>query len=147
VRADNTSHLLRAARDRSDRTQAAALQAIDELAASGQLVTVASLSKAADVSRSWIYTQPDLLRQIEAISERSPSEHRPASPSDQRATTASLHRRLELAHARINQLATENGRLRDEVARLYGTLRNHQGQRNAGDEAPHLTAGSDQPRQ
>ena len=86
-------------------------------------VSVARLAAAAGVSRSWIYTQPQLVEQIERMAATRPATPAADRPGAQRASTASLQRRLELAHQRIGQLNTENERLRLELANAYGRLR------------------------
>ncbi|HHW51586.1 MAG TPA: transposase, partial [Pseudoclavibacter sp.] len=75
----------------------------------------------AGVSRSWIYTQPDLLERIHTLSNGRTSDS--SGPAAQRASVASLQRRLELAHDRVRQLTAENEQLRDELAHAYGRLR------------------------
>jgi uncharacterized protein DUF6262 len=89
----------------------------------GQPVTIARLAATAGVSRSWIYTTPELLDRIETLAHDRPRPARNPIPANQRAGTASLQRRLELAHQRVRQLADENQRLHDELARAYGQLR------------------------
>lgn len=120
MRADNTDRLVAAARLRAERTRARAVEAL--AAMDDAPVSVARLARAAGVSRSWIYTQPDLLVQIEHRAQTGRATGA-AVPASQRASTASLQRRLELAHARVRQLTDENERLRDELARAYGRLR------------------------
>jgi Family of unknown function (DUF6262) len=119
MRADNTDRLLATTRERRERTRARAAEALTTIA---EPVTVARFAKLAGVSRSWLYTQPDLIEQIEALATTRPTAvtDRPAA---QRASTASLQRRLELAHQRVRQLSVENEQLRDELARAYGQLR------------------------
>jgi hypothetical protein len=67
MRADNTKHLLAAAQQRSDDARHRAEHALEQLIANRQPLTVAGLARAARVSRSWLYTQPDLLDQLVAI--------------------------------------------------------------------------------
>jgi small-conductance mechanosensitive channel len=86
----------------------------------GLPASVAGLARAARVSRSWIYTQPDLLRQLQRQNQ---TARKPRQGPTERASDASLHRRLELAHQRIQQLAEDNQRLGDQLARAYGALR------------------------
>ena len=122
--ADNTAHLRAAAQRRRQQTLARASDALDQLATTGEPVSVARVAAVASVSRSWLYTQPDLLERIEALTKQRPA---PAEddrvPAGQRASSPSLIRRLELAHQRVGQLTEENQRLRDELARAYGRLR------------------------
>lgn len=124
MRADNSACLRTAAHRRSQATLERAEQTLRLLTATGEPVTIARFAAAAQVSRSWLYTQPELLAKITALPRPAP---RPASaasaPASQRASTASLQRRLELAHQRIRQLNTDNQRLRAELARAYGQMR------------------------
>lgn len=124
MRADNTEHVVAAARRRRDATAARAAEALVALAGSPGPVTVARLAQAAGVSRSWIYTQPELRERLHELAERrGPAPRRPAPDVAQAATTASLRRRLELSHDRVRQLTDENRRLREELATAYGRLR------------------------
>lgn len=124
MQADNTAHLHAAAQRRRQQTLARASEALDQLATAGERVSVARVAAVASVSRSWLYTQPELLERIEALTQQRPA---PAEgdrvPAGQRASSSSLMRRLELAHQRVGQLTEENQRLRDELARAYGRLR------------------------
>lgn len=120
VRADNSHHIVDAARRRRDDTRARAEAALHRLRDHGQPITVARLAAEADVSRSWIYTQPDLRDQLDQTGV--PSQPLPASPEDA-ASAVSLLRRLELAHQRIQHLTDDNQQLRDQLARTRGQRR------------------------
>ncbi len=123
MRADNTRHIVAAAQHRHEYTRAKAIQALREAEKSGTPVTFDAVATAAGVSRSWLYTQPDLRAEVErlrAVSQRAPG--RPV-PIQQRASDASLLRRLEAANTRSRQLADENRRLRDQLARALGEQR------------------------
>lgn len=125
MQADNTAQLHAATQRRRQQTLARASEALDQLATTGEPVSVASVAAMASVSRSWLYTQPELLDRIETLAQK----RRPAPaeadrwPAGQRASNTSLIRRLELAHQRLGQLTDENQRLREELARAYGRLR------------------------
>ena len=110
MRADNTDRLRAAPQERAERTLARAVEALNTMA--DGTVTVARLAAAAGVSRSWIYTQPQLLKQIEALTRTRPHVLSTDRPAAQRASSASLHRRLDLAHQRVRQLSAENEQLR-----------------------------------
>ena len=119
---DQIERLTANARRRSEQTLQRAQNTLTAMAARGDTVTVASLAKNADVSRSWIYTQPELRDQIEQLHQAAPA--RPSrSPAASRASLDSLKRRLDLAHQRIAQLRAENGQLRHAVEQLHGQLR------------------------
>lgn len=123
MRADNSACLRAAAHRRSQATVERAEQTLRLLTATGEPVTIARFAAAAQVSRSWLYTQPELLAKITALPRPAPRPASAAAPASQRASTTSLQRRLELAHQRIRQLNTDNQRLRAELARAYGQLR------------------------
>ena len=114
--ADQALRLTQLARARHDQTMQRAQAALNTLAHNRDPITIARLASTAGVSRSWIYTQPDLRDQIE----QHQHNHTRTSPAprttDTHASTNSLRRRLDLAHQRITQLHAENQQLRAEAA-------------------------------
>jgi hypothetical protein len=123
VRPDPAAPLAEAAARRHELTRSKAIQALRELDRNGQPVTFASVAAAALVSRSWLYTQPDIsdqVRRLRAARGRDPAS---AVPAGQRATDSSLRARLDAALARNQQLADENARLRRQLARALGDQR------------------------
>ena len=124
MRADNTRHIIAAARQRHELTRAKAIQALRTLDAAGTPVTFETVARAASVSRSWLYAQPNIRAEIErlrAVHHRAPATSLPAR---QRASDASLLRRLEAANQHNKQLAAENRRLREQLALALGEARN-----------------------
>jgi hypothetical protein len=116
--------LSEAAARRHELTRAKAIQALHELDRAGTPVTFAGIAKAAGISRSWLYTQPDISGQIRRQREKTASAGSVgAIPPGQRATDASLRARLAAAHTRNKQLADENARLRRQLARALGDQR------------------------
>jgi hypothetical protein len=109
---------------RHELTRSSALQALRELDRIGAPVTFAGVAQAAGVSRSWLYTQPDISDQIRRLREKAGSAG-PAGtiPASQRASDASLRARLATALDRNRQLADENARLRRQLAHALGTAR------------------------
>ena len=116
--------LSEAAARRHELTRARAIQALRELDRAGTPVTFAGVAKSARVSRSWLYTQPDISGQIRKL-RNSADGAGPADavPARQRATDASLRARLTAALDRNRQLAEENARLRRQLARALGDQR------------------------
>jgi uncharacterized protein DUF6262 len=110
------------ARRRSEQTMQRARETLTSMATRGHPVTVARLAQNADVSRSWIYTQPELLERIEQLRQAAPVRA-PGSAAASRSSLESLKRRLDLAHQRIAQLRDENQQLRRSVEQLHGQLR------------------------
>jgi hypothetical protein len=135
VRADDFTPLAIAAARRHELTRARATQALRELDRAGTPVTFASVAAAAGISRSWLYTQPDIRDQIQRL--RDTTAKTPAStiPARQRATDASLRSRLAAALERNHILAGENTRLRRQLARALGDQRSARPQ--SGNDPPH----------
>lgn len=135
MRPDPGTPLAAAAARRHELTRAKAIQALRELDRAGAPITFASVAGAAGISRSWLYTQPDIRDQIHQL--RGTRSRQPASmvPASQRATDASLRARLTTALQRNQQLAGENARLRRQLARALGEQRSPR-TRSDNDPAP-----------
>lgn len=124
MRADNSAHLKRAAAERSERTRRRAEAALETLTAQGLPITVAALARAANVTRSWLYTQPNLIDQIHSNQqEHTTQSHEQQPPSRFTASEPSWQRRLELAHRRIAELTEQNRQLRTQLALAHGQIR------------------------
>jgi Family of unknown function (DUF6262) len=116
--------LSEAAARRHELTRAKTVQALRELDRAGTPVTFAGVAQAAGISRSWLYTQPDISSQIRRLREEIGGAGSAATtPAGQRATAASLRARLTTALGRNKQLAEENARLRRQLARALGDQR------------------------
>jgi len=113
--------LSEAAARRHELTRAKAVQALRELDRAGAPVTFAAVAQAARISRSWLYTQPDISGQIRRL--RTKADGVGSIPAGQRATDASLRARLTTALDRNKQLADENARLRRQLAIALGDQR------------------------
>jgi hypothetical protein len=124
MRADNSRHVIQAAQRRAEQTRERAVAALRRMDATGQRVTFDSVARQAQVSRSWLYSQEDLRNQIERLRQRHPATPpTPVPPQQQRASDASLLRRLEAATIRIRRLEAGNQQLRDALARALGERR------------------------
>jgi Family of unknown function (DUF6262) len=120
-------NLTAAAARRHELTRAKAVQTLHELDRSGAPVTFASVAATAGISRSWLYTQPDISSQIRRLREKAGGAGSAGTiPAGQRATDASLRARLTAALDRNRQLADENTRLRRQLARALGDQRSGQ---------------------
>ncbi len=116
--------LAEAASRRHELTRSKAIQTLRELDRAGTPVTFAAVAQAAGVSRSWLYTQPDISGQIRRLRKsKDGAGSAGAIPSGQRATDASLRARLAAALHRNKQLADENAGLRRQLARALGDQR------------------------
>ena len=126
MRPDNTAPIIAAARQRHELTRAKAMHALRELDHAGTAVTFETVARTAGVSRSWLYAQPDLRAEIQRLRDHGPagsSTPTPRVPARQRATDASLRRRLEAVNAEIRRLRQENRQLREQLAWALGARR------------------------
>ena len=112
--------LSEAAARRHELTRSRAVRALRELDRAGVPVTFAGVAQSAGVSRSWLYTQPDISSQIRRLRKETSAGGVPAA---QRSTDASLRARLTAALERNKQLAGENARLRLQLAHALGDQR------------------------
>lgn len=141
MRADNTRHLIEAARNRRETTLARAKHALERAAASGEPISVSALAAQAGVSRSWLYAEPSLRDQLQSL----PRDPRRASPPRPTAThpasDASLRTRLDVALERNKRLAKDNERLRDQLAHALGEQRHTRvtGTRRDERTGPHIS--------
>ena len=124
MRADNSHLIVSAARRRAAATRRKAASALRRMDTTGIVITFETVAREAGVSRSWLYNQPDLRAEIERLRLR----HRPVPatrpvPERQRASEASLLRRLEAATERNRQLEAENRELRQALALALGERR------------------------
>jgi hypothetical protein len=90
----------------------------------GQSISFDAVAREANVSRSWLYAQPDLRAEVERLRDRrnpSPTDQR--VPDRQRASEASLRQRLEVMTERNRQLQIENRQLRVALAVALGEQR------------------------
>lgn len=137
MRADNSQHLAVAAQQRRERTLVRAEKALHAAELSGEPTSVVQLARIAGVSRAFLYAQPQLRTRLQALTARPARGQQPKPiPIDQRASSASQRRRLELAQQRIRILTEENRSLHEQVARLLGEQR----------AAAHLVNGAHRPR-
>jgi len=132
---DPATPLAAAAARRHQFTRSRAIQALRELDRAGVPVTFASVAAAAGISRSWLYTQPDIRNQIHKL--RGTRSRDPAStiPASQRATETSLRAQLTAALQRNQSLAKDNARLRRQLAHALGDQRSSR-TRSDNDPAP-----------
>ena len=124
MRADNSHHIVSAARRRATATRRRAIAALRRIDNAGQAISFDAVAREGKVSRSWLYNQPDLRAEIERLRARTdPAPARQRLPDRQRASDASLRRRLEVMAERNRQLETENRQLREALAVALGEQR------------------------
>jgi len=114
--------LARANARRHSSALSAARAAVERLCREGKAVNFGSVSRAAGVSRAWLYRQAELRDSIGHLR----STTTPPHPEPHRASVSSLRQRLEGAKAEISRLRAENSVLRDQLARQLGANRSGQ---------------------
>lgn len=114
--------LIAAAQKRTHDTRQRAVETLRRLDAAGETVTFAGVAMAADVSRSWLYRQPDIRAEIDRLRTSRSATATPV-PTSQRASTESIRRRLDVALDEIQRLKIENQQLREQVAKRFGRQR------------------------
>ena len=136
MRADNSHHLITAAKRRHELARAKAIRAIRELDRAGTSITFEAVATTAGVSRSWLYTQPDLRMEIQRLREATATPRTaPTVPERQRASAASLRQRLTTIQKRIQQLTEENQRLRHQLAVSLGQQRGKPSKNDGSDHS------------
>ncbi|MFJ1642654.1 MULTISPECIES: DUF6262 family protein [unclassified Streptomyces] len=118
--ADNARFLIEASKARSRQARERAEEAVKAAARRSDRPTVVGIASAASVSRSWLYTQTDLITAINQLQQRSPA---PGRSPRQAASDASLHRRLETALERNRQLHDQVADLTRKLETAHGEIR------------------------
>jgi hypothetical protein len=122
VPADNTAYLSEAAQSRTRQSRDRTIAAIRRLDHDGHDITVAAVSRAAGVSRSFLYRHADLRAEIERLRPTQPAAA-PRLPSQLRASPDSARARAEALRSEIERLTTENRWLRQQAETLLGERR------------------------
>lgn len=117
---DNSASLRASARARSANARRRTLEAITQLISEQMAVTPTSVARRAGVSRQWIYTFQEALT---AIREAPSPARQGAVPAAQRASAASLQRRIEILTDDNHRLRLRVAELEHRLAGAYGMLR------------------------
>jgi hypothetical protein len=117
--ADNSHFLIEASKRRHREARERTENAIASADRSANRATLVSIAQAARVSRSWIYTQADLVAAIEQLRRQRTSDgpvHKPAS-------TESLRRRLETSLTRNRVARQQIATLTHQLEAAHGEIR------------------------
>lgn len=126
MRADNTTHLIASAKHRSEDAVKRVRDTLRELRRTGQPATLAGVARQAHVSRTFLYTQPELLEALRALKPQNTGPD--PIPAPQRATERSLRTRLEALSTANKKLRHDNTELRRRLELALGDLRQLQHQ-------------------
>jgi hypothetical protein len=131
VSIERTDAIREAAAHRSLDATARARRALRELSRHGTEVNFAAVAAIANVSRQFLYTNPELRKEIDELrGEQRTTLSRTAV--EDHASDASLRTRLRAALDDNQRLREENTRLREELAIAHGTVRELQLARSTG---------------
>lgn len=119
---EHAEALRRAARARHDAAAARAEAALEALQHQARPVHFSQVAKAARVSRSWLYHQPELRQKIERLRGEPPQKRRPRQGT-QHASADSLRQQLHVYRAELARLRAENTALKEQLARQLGAAR------------------------
>jgi dihydrodipicolinate synthase/N-acetylneuraminate lyase len=119
---ERAEQLCRAARARHEATAARAEAAFETLQRAAKPVNFGQLAKAAGVSRSWLYRQPEIRQKVERL-RGAPSQRRQGAQSAQRTSADSLRQQLRTYREELARLRAENAALKERLARQLGATR------------------------
>ncbi|MBT2233470.1 DUF6262 family protein [Nonomuraea sp. NEAU-A123] len=135
--ADNSHHLAAAAARRSAEARCRAENALLALRGSGQSISVSQLAINAGVSRSWLYTQPDLIAGLRQLNGQAPTRRSvPASERSLQVRLTAAQARNERLQQRVNALAEQNNQQRQQLEHAYAELRRLQVAQPSSGTAP-----------
>ena len=128
----NTRGLLDHAQQKSQETHQRVQHVIDQLLRGHQTVNFNSVAQAAKVTKSYLYTHPDLRERIEVLRSqkdqaRKQLQHTPNQPvsrtdKSKEVLIAAKERRIKELEERNSKLEQENRRLKEELKQAYGKL-------------------------
>ena len=119
---DRAAAMVAAAGRRHDETRRKATDALRWLDTTGEPISFAAVSRAADVSRAWLYRDDHLRAEIDRLRRRGSAAVR-ARPAAEQATTDSLRQQLDAVRTLIAELRAENQCLREALSRKLGERR------------------------
>lgn len=135
--AEGSAHLAAAARRRHEMARSKTIRTLREVEQAGTPVSFEAIARLAEVSRAFLYTQPDLRAEVERLRDASRRASAPGIPANQRSSDASLLARLQSATERVIRLTEENDRLRRRLAHALGDQRAGRAGQGAGSGRRH----------
>lgn len=128
MHADNSRHLSEAARRRHDQAHQRVVRALRDARTKDARPSVSALATAAGVSRSFIYTNPDLIQALHDLGPREPTRVDPR----RQASHQSLLARVAALTEKNKTLRAENTDLRRRLEAAHGALRDQPRQQIPG---------------
>lgn len=119
MHADNSTHLIAAARRRHEDARQRAVDALRAAQAEDRRPTVSALAATARVSRSFLYANPDLMQALQGLGPNEPTR----ADARRQASHQSLLARIATLIEKNKALRAENTDLRRRLAAAHGALR------------------------
>lgn len=116
----NTEEIVRLAKEKSDRTKANVEKVLSRMSVEGKSINFNSVSKEANVSKSWLYKDDGVRRRIEELRSKQirSLQGRTTTKKSQRSEEVLIKTLKE----RIKVLEEENLQLNRQIQNLYGEL-------------------------
>ena len=116
----DTSGLRKHARTKREEAIQRTEEGIRRLIKEGKSIGFKSVAEVADVSRAWLYQQPEIRARIEHL--RQQQSPKVAVPSEQRASKSSNATIIRTLKERVKKIQKENQDLRQQLELSYGRL-------------------------
>ncbi len=120
---EGISPLTAAARQRSEHTHRRVRDALRVLDQAGACVSYTAVAAKAEVSRSWLYRQPDIRTEIDRLQHTLRPTRGHTRPSAERGRAESQQQRIETLLDTNRALRAENDKLRQQIAAMLGQQR------------------------
>jgi hypothetical protein len=117
----NTVAVVAFARKKKEETAEKVEQAIKQLIKQNDRINFNTIATTAEVSKSYLYNQPDLRRRIESLRQQQRGATSPKSLK-RNMSDESKEALLEVVRERIRELEKENKQLKEEIKRINGKL-------------------------
>ena len=124
MHADNSTHLIAAARRRHEDARQRVVDALRAARAADRRPSVSALAATARVSRSFLYANPDLIQALQGLGPNEPTR----TKARRQASEHSLLTRVAALTEKNKTLRNENVDLRRRLEAAHGALRDQQRQ-------------------
>lgn len=118
----NTDAIVKMAQEKSQKTVERVEQTISKLVVEGKQVNFNIISREADVSKSWLYSKPNIRKRIEDLRGRQISSAKVKKKSTKNRSEASKDAIIVAFKERIKELENENQQLKQQLQVLYGEV-------------------------
>jgi pyruvate-formate lyase len=122
----NTEAIVRLAKQKSKKTRENVEKVISKLSLEGKTINFNTIAKEANISKSWLYKEPDIRQRIESLRTQQQKRLNVRSIST-KSSSRSEEVLIRTLKTRIKELEKENQKLKSQIQYLYGELYNSRG--------------------